>query len=33
MGTDADDVETVGVWSGSGLVARYPARSELKVFK
>ena len=30
---DADDVETVGVWSGSGLVERYPAHSELKVVR
>ena len=28
---DADDVETVGVCSGSGLAGRYPACSELKV--
>ena len=31
MGVDADDMETVGVCSGSGMVGRYPARSELRV--
>ena len=31
MGADADDAETVGVGSGSGLVGRYLARGELKV--
>ena len=31
IGADADDAETVGDWSGSGLVGRYPAHSEFKV--
>ena len=33
IGVDADDAETVGDWSGSELVGRYPARSELKVVR